>query len=150
MKQGLNPLFPKSDGKGLKGAYEYAALIDDEATTYGTKQKRQINSHLKIQPAVGTTYKEFNGNYKEIMANYFAELKNLKRQKRAGEITGKEFRQARKILANGTNALLRGNLSDFALGTAQTPRETAREGVSTQPAQPQPARPNINLNKLEF
>ena len=30
MKQGLNPLFPKSDGKGLVGAYEYAALIDDE------------------------------------------------------------------------------------------------------------------------
>lgn len=148
MKQGLNPLFPLSDGKGLKGAYEYAALIDDEKATYGAKQKRQINSHRKIQPAVGMSYKEFNGTYSKIMASYFVELKNLKQQKRAGEITRKEYKEARKILANGTNALLRGNLSDFALGTAQTPRESAREGVQTQPQTE--SKPNINLNRLEF
>lgn len=34
IKQGTNPLFPTSDGKGLKGAYEQAALMDDNAKTF--------------------------------------------------------------------------------------------------------------------
>lgn len=34
MKQGTNPLFPTSDGKGLKRAYEQAALMDDNAKTF--------------------------------------------------------------------------------------------------------------------
>lgn len=30
-----NPLYPRSDGKGMKGAYEEAALIDDNEATFG-------------------------------------------------------------------------------------------------------------------
>ena len=149
MKQGLNPLFPKSDGKGLVGAYEYAALIDDEEKMYSSKAKRQINSHRKISTPVGLTYREFNGNYKQIMADYRQEMQNLRQMKRTGQITRKEFRQAHRDLASDTNALLRGNLSDFAIGRSQTSRESARGGVSKQQVEETPKN-NINLNKLEF
>lgn len=103
MKKGLNPLFPQSNGNGLMGAYEYAALLDDEKTTYSTK-KRVSTKKGSTMPTISLkrkytiSEKEYWQNFFKILSWYFGERKLNIAARRSGAITSAEYRENHKQL----------------------------------------------------
>ena len=106
-----NPLFPKSDGRGLMGAYEYAALIDDDRATYS--RVRQTGKKLPTCRTHRTVY--VSGSLTDLLRTnrslregYKSQHKELRRLERGGEITRAEYRQSLKELKqNFENAVIR-------------------------------------------
>lgn len=84
MKRGTNPLFPTSDGKGVKGAYEQAALMDDSDNTFGKTKVKPTDIEVDFEFATDTnkSYREFSDDHCKIMQNYKQDLKNLSTRKR--------------------------------------------------------------------
>lgn len=118
MKRGTNPLFPTSDGKGVKGAYEQAALMDDSDNTFDkTKVKPTgIEADLEFATDTNKSYHEFSNDHREIMRNYKRELKKLKQQKRAGEISSEKYHEQKRALVKKTDAKNRAGFKRFLLG----------------------------------
>ena len=154
MKKGLNPLYPRSDGEGLMGAFQYAVLIDDDKMTYGSKKvPRKIGEVKMPAPSINSispTWKEYNANSNQIMAHYHATMKELRKMKRTKQISRWQFHQAHRALAADTNTMLRHNYSEYMCGTLQTTRESARWAVQPQTEKVEEPKKNINLDKLEF
>ena len=118
MKRGTNPLYPASDGKGVKGAYETAALMDDSDKTFDRTTPKQAKSQADLDFIQDTneSYREFSKNHREIMGDYRQELKKLKQQKKTGEISADEFRKLKKALVKKTDAKNRAGFKAFLLG----------------------------------
>lgn len=118
MKRGTNPLFPTSDGKGAKGAYEQAALIDDSDRTFGKPKAKSSNIETDLEFATNTnkSYHEFSDDHRRIMQDYKQELKKLKRQKRAGEISSEKYREQKRALVKKTDAKNQAGFKRFLLG----------------------------------
>lgn len=118
MKRGTNPLFPTSDGKGVKGAYEQAALMDDSDNTFGKTKVKPTGIEADFEFAADTnkSYREFSDDHRRIIQDYKQELKKLKRQKRAGEISSEKYREQKRALVKKTDAKNRAEFKRFLLG----------------------------------
>ena len=118
MKRGTNPLFPTSDGRGVKGAYEQAALMDDSDNTFGKTKVKPTGVEVDFEFATDTnkSYREFSDDHHEIMQNYKHELKKLKHQKKTGEISSDKFRELKRALVRKTDAKNRAGFKRFLLG----------------------------------
>ncbi len=118
MERGTNPLFPTSDGKGVKGAYEQAALMDGSAQTFDKPKVKSSNIEVDFEFATDTnkSYREFSDNHREIMQNYRQELKKLKHQKKTGEISSDKYRELKRVLVKKTDAKNRAGFRRFLLG----------------------------------
>ena len=118
MKRGTNPLFPTSDGKGVKGAYEQAALMDDSDNTFGKTKVKPTGVEVDFEFATDTnkSYREFSDDHREIIQNYKQELKKLKHQKKTGEISSDKFRELKRALVRKTDAKNRAGFKRFLLG----------------------------------
>lgn len=114
MKRGTNPLYPASDGKGVKGTYEMAALMDDSDKIFNKKTPKQAD--LDFIQDTGESYREFSKDHREIMGDYRQKLKKLKRQKKTGEISTDEFHELKKDLIKKTDAKNRASFKAFLLG----------------------------------
>jgi len=110
----VNPLFPSSEGKGLQGAYEQAAFMDDTDATFDKKPATTVSDpELIINTERKKSHRDFSNKKRELMKNYHKSLKILKQQKKGGEISGKQFRLKKKQLAKETNAKNWQNFKDF-------------------------------------
>lgn len=118
MRYGTNPLFPTSDGGGVKGGYEQAALIDDSSQTFGKDKSKQTRSKTDFEFILYKSERrgEFSRNQHEIVRNYKRGLKKLKQQKRTGKISSDEYRKLKRILIEKTDIENRTAFRNFLLG----------------------------------
>ena len=118
MKRGTNPLFPTSDGKGVKGAYEQAALMDDSDNAFDKTKVKPTGIEADFEFAADTnkSYREFSDDHREIIQKYKQELKKLKHQKKTGEISSDKFRELKRALVRKTDAKNRAGFKRFLLG----------------------------------
>ena len=118
MKRGTNPLFPTSDGRGVKGAYEQAALMDDSDITFGKPTVKPTGVEVDFEFATDTnkSFREFSDDHREIIQNYKQELRKLKHQKKTGEISSDKFRELKRALVRKTDAKNRAGFKRFLLG----------------------------------
>lgn len=117
MNRGTNPLYPTSDDKGIKGAYETTVLMDDSDKTFSKTKSKQVNAQpeLKFTSNTNSPYRKFSRKHREIMQNYKQELKKLKQQKKTGEISKNQFRQLKRTLAKETGSKNRAGFKEFLL-----------------------------------
>ena len=155
MKEPLNPLFPKSDGSGTRGAYEYAVLLDDEAETYKTPgdgdelvfEHPPKNTARKTKAA---TFRDFADTKRGIMQSYRESRRELRRQLISKEITSADYSRLRQSLAKDTDKALWENCFSYWNGTAKTRKKTAKR-VVYKTEEPQRVKEKVNnLDALEF
>ena len=122
MKRGLNPLYPKSDGKEIMGAYEEAAFMDDTAETFkktrGKRQSSRIDreADLEAMESFRKAGRELSAEAKQTITEYRQRLKLLRKQKRAGEISRTQFHKLKRQLVKETDSKDWASWKKFWLG----------------------------------
>ena len=121
MKCGTNPLYPRSEGEGIRGAYEEAALIDDSERSFRTERQRKTGKidweeNIGLAEETERARREFSAENKETMREYHERLRALREQKKADEISRAEFHELKRKLARETDKRNWGNLKKFWFG----------------------------------
>ena len=115
MKDWQNSLYPRSDDKGVMGAYEEAALMDDNEATFGKRgssaSKKSVRGAARrsnfenwaAENGKGSAYKVFSKKHDAIMKRFLDESKKLRKELWARKISFWEYRKRKKELTQKTD-----------------------------------------------
>ncbi len=109
MEKGQNPLYPNSEGEGVVGAYEMAALLDDRVTRWSRAKPKHWSRRSPRFCGVSITRADVAKNAKKnkvLLAMYHENVRDLEEQFMEGLIDSDEFRIAKKNLARAATELV--------------------------------------------